>query len=297
MPAKIRDLTSEELCTLLKGSTASVGNRWVAADELHQRGGALPLAQEELTMLARSLSKAEQKQCYANAYQFSLASLQLLEWVRHERGEEIRKWSVSFEDRQSHHLDLTDLMHELQGAEKASFIWNEWMKDWSAGASFTGWMTGKPFAFDQATQKEPSRTQDEPRENLSDASLNLQSNTAVIKRNSSWPVILGLAAVVGTPYWIFMIFTAIASGYETFLGPILPVIFAIVMSAMSIPVSVGLFQRKKWAWGFYVYATLVALIWFGGHFIIDDAGRIWLAMTVFAGIMLTFATIAKDEFQ
>lgn len=296
MSSNIRDLTIDELKSLLASKKAARGNRFIAADELHKRGCPLPISKDALTLIARSLSKAEQQHVYANANQLTLSSVQLIEWVRYGRGEEIRKWAFSAEGHQEHRLDLADLVYEMKMDEGKAFVWNEWMPDWKEASTFRQWLKEQPFRFNESQTghtTHQTRTEDKPFDTRGVA----DGSSLAVKRGGSWSVLLGVLALMAVPFWITMVFTAIASGYATFLGPILPVVFSLVMSAMSIPVAIGLFQRKKWAWGFYVYSTLMALVWFGGHFIIDDAGRIWLAMTVFAGIILTFATIAKDDFQ
>lgn len=291
---KVRDLSTTELITLLTKGEVTCSNRVVACDELHHRKSALPISHPALLRCLESISDSDRATLYAHPERFTLAMLYALESLRYAHNKAPVKWQLATPAGTFTYDELSSFVAELEQAKgEKAFFWNEFMAEWMPIEAVNHWCNAHDFTYQSTAGAQESRENYQ----ASEAPRAGAQAAAVTVSRTGWPVFLGVIALLMIPFWLTMLFVGFATGFGGFLGPLFPAVFSLVMAVLGLPMGIGLLQRRTWAWGALVYSTLVAIIWFGGHFIFDDASSLWLILTAVEGFILTLAMIAKDEFQ
>ena len=282
MSANLHDLTTGEVRAELALRSTAPWQKVLLCDVLLSR-------QEEIRELTYSfddliglLRREQLNRILYTANEFTVTTiLRVLAESRRRKMPQI-EWFASNKSNQVGPMMLDHLIQWINEAEdKEAFFWREEWEQWKPINEAPFWSV-QPFFRQTFPVKEKPGADNKP---------------SVNRNSSAMPVLMGIFQAVSFPFWLVMIFVAIFTGFNTFLGPLLPTVFAAFMVFICIPLSIGLFLKKRWAWGMLLFTTIFGIIWFGGHVIIDGASKLWLLLAVFEGIILTLALTAKDAFS
>lgn len=276
----IRDLDDQQLREkALQRVKLPIGKWVVCIDELVQRGLPIPVEEDVFLTQLGKLSRAERHFLNDNLSQFSWYTLSCLSGKPFDE----RIWFIAREEREQLQVSLLEILQFGKETGTPFFFWKEGMSAWESSKCIEHWKQEKPPVFDPISEAIPERAYQEK---------TMPVNTG----GSGVSTMLGVFTFLGMPVWIILLIAAIASGFNSFMGPMLPTVFCIFMFVMAIPLGIGVLQKKRWAWGMLVITTLFSVFWFAGHYFFDEASRIWMILAVFEVIILTLALSAKENF-
>lgn len=282
MSANLHDLNTEDIRAELALRSTPPWQKVLLCDVLLSR-------QEEIRELTYSfddlvglLRREQLNRVLYTANEFTVTTILLVLAETKRRKMPQIEWFASDRSSQVGPMPLDQLIQWVNETEDNEvFFWREEWEQWKPLEKAPFWGVQPFFRQTFPTKEKQAAT----------------SNGGVNNSSSAMPVLMGIFQAVSFPFWLVMIFVAIFTGFNTFLGPLLPTVFATFMVFICIPLSIGLFLKKRWAWGMLLFTSIFGIIWFGGHVIIDGASKLWLLLAVFEGIILTLALTAKDAFS
>ena len=270
----LRNYPTEELIKLLGGTGLSSGRELVIVDELIQRGVPLPISFNRWMRVLNSLNNGERKYIQNNFESFSAFTLFALQGKPFSE----KMWFVSVSEDETQALDLSSFVKAIIGADELKgYYWIEGREQWTSVEKLSAWKT-------------PSEPSFAPEPRVSEVITTTTSSSGMRS------VLLAVTSFLLVPGWLILLVAAIVTGFGSFMGPLLPAVFSIFMILISIPMGIGLLQKKKWAWGMLIATTGFALFWFAGHFFFDHGSQIWIGLALFEAIILTLALTAKEQF-
>jgi len=281
MAADLHDLSTEEIRTNLASNASSPWQKLLLCDVLLAR-------QEEICELAYpfddllgTLRREQLSRILFTSNEFTLTTLtRTNQECKRRRIAEVQ-WFTSSSEGQIGPISFEHMVQWLVENQSSEVFFGESNGKNGCRLRLEGFGMISPFFVKHFRKRNESAN----------------NKTPLSPSNSSLPALMGVFQAVSFPFWLVMIFVAIFTGFNTFLGPLLPTVFAVFMVFMCIPMSIGLFLKKRWAWGMLLFTTVFGIVWFGGHVFFDGASKLWLLLAVFEGIILTLALTAKDAFS
>lgn len=281
MAAATHDLTTDEVRVELASNATSPWQKLLLCDVLLSRQEEIRELKYSFDDLLGTLRREQLNRILFTAHEFTLTTISRTIQECHRRRIVEAQWFASTAEGQLGPFSFEQLVYWLlENQTEEIFFWREEWEEWKSLESAKFWRD-QPFFRQTFPKKE----------------RNDSNQTTLTPTNSAMPVLMGIFQAISFPFWLIMIFVALFTGFNTFLGPLLPTVFAIFMVFMCIPMSIGLFLKKRWAWGMLLFTTVFGIVWFGGHVLIDGASKLWLLLAVFEGIILTLALTAKDAFS
>ncbi len=284
-PRSIRIQDNRTLEQWLNDAKTQAVHKVVIADELHQRGLPVPMRPANLNYVIGLMTPIQVKEILGRFNEFSMAMIHHIVRV-HQRKLRGFQFFVAEEGRPERTIELSDITEHFDSLKSNNaHIWNEYARNWMSINMIVHWKEGQDFEFAAPPQAQTGYAQ------------RTTSKPPSPERNSSAiPFILSVIIALSVPFWFVMVVVALVSGFSHFMGPLLPTVFSIFMFIISIPMAIGIYQRRKWAWGFLTFSAFFGVVWFGGNVLIDGAGKVWLLLALVEGIILTLALTTKDAF-
>lgn len=258
-------------------------------DELLQRNESIRHLKIRYENLVKRLSNKEIRSIELNDEHYAPATLKVVDHIMRNRKLDLVQWFYSEDGNNTvgpvSRIKLIDLWNT--GTIKNSYlVWKEGTSDWKVISKIDHFKKNEFFDQIFDVEPEPVKTQQKP---------SIESSLAEPTTNGN-SVVSGVLELVSLPFWIAAIVYSIIASWDTELGFIIPLFFCIFAAISVIPIGVGLFLKKKWAWSMKLFVACGAIFLIVLKTMFSESTFLWMLFGAYQGLIMLLILSGKDAY-
>jgi hypothetical protein len=288
--ATYRQYASSEIYWLLENEQFALDDcdLFLCCDQLLQRNLVIRFVKIPFEDLIRKLPKDILRFIDQFDAQFSPASVHVVLRLLEAQGRNINTWYFLDKNGAQHGpVDRFRIEQEIKDhPDSQRLIWRQGWEQWRRESELE--YLRKLEYYDQ---EEPLQA------TLSSHNLNKDGRAQALDNTSLLPVAAGVMTLVSFPFWVINSLALPISSVGSITGWFLPLIFGLFMMASVIPVGIGLIRKRLWARSIKMTSSILFILWFIPHALLEGSGFWWIALVLYEFIILTLVVVSRDDFK